>query len=134
MYVQIQKLPAGSIVIAQIDPDSKLAEAGVEEGDLIIGMNGEKLESTDALAKAVENMSIGDDIELEIARIDSRTWTHDTFTVKVELVEDTGVTEEETTTQAYSQDDIEEYFRQFFGGSGFGGFGGYGGQGSGSGY
>ncbi len=124
MYVQIQKLPAGSIVIAEIDPDSNLAEAGVQKGDLIIGMNGKKLESTDALANAVENMEIGDEIELEIARIDSRTWTHDTMTVKVKLVEDTGSTAEESTTQGYSQDDLEEYFRQFFGGSGFGGFSG----------
>ena len=124
MYVQIQKLPAGSIVIAEIDPDSNLAEAGVQKGDLIIGMNGKKLESTDTLAKAIENMEIGDEIELEIVRIDSRTWTHDTMTVKVKLVEDTGTTAEESTTQGYSQDDLEEYFRQFFGGSGFGGFSG----------
>lgn len=122
MYVQIQKLPAGSIVIAEIDSDSELAKADVKVGDLIVGVNGKELTDTGMLAKEIENMKIGEELRLDIVRIDSRTWTHENFTVSVKLVEDTGVTEEETTTQAYSQDDLEEYFRQFFGGN-YGGFG-----------
>lgn len=136
MYVAIKGLPAGSLVICDIDDDSDLLNTDVEKGDMITAVNGKKLDDAAILAEMVENGSVGDVITLSIVRIND-DYSCSEFDVKVKLVEDkkgTNAEEETTTSGEYS---MEDYFRQYFGddfADFFGGFGSgsYGSRGYGS--
>lgn len=113
MVVKLKDLPSGSLVIASINSDSSLANSKVKVGDLIIGVNGEKLDTADVLLDKIENGKVGDKLKLEICRINS-DYSVDTFTVEATLVEDTGTSSEtETTTQNQQQNDYD--WGQFFG-------------------
>lgn len=114
MVVKLKDLPSGSLVIASINSDSSLANSKAKVGDLIIGVNGEKLDTADVLLDKIENGKVGDKLKLEICRINS-DYSVDTFTVEATLVEDTGTSSEtETTTQNQQQNDYD--WGQFFGG------------------
>lgn len=113
MVVKLKDLPSGSLVIASINSDSSLANSKAKVGDLIIGVNGEKLDTADVLLDKIENGKVGDKLKLEICRINS-DYSVDTFTVEATLVEDTGTSSEtETTTQNQQQNDYD--WGQFFG-------------------
>lgn len=113
MVVKLKDLPSGSLVIASINSDSSLANSKVKVGDLIIGVNGEKLDTADVLLDKIENGKVGDKLKLEICRINS-DYSVDTFTVEATLVEDTGTSSEtETTTQNQQQNGYD--WGQFFG-------------------
>lgn len=129
MVVQIKGLPSGSVIIAGISDDSSLKGTKVEVGDMIIGVNGKKMKSSDVLLDIIDNAKVGDEIELEICRIDARTYKTSTFKVTAKIVEekpDTQKKEEETTTKSYydyygdndqfgGYSDFEDFFNHFFG-------------------
>ncbi len=123
MYVQMKGLPSGTIVIAEISDDSAFADTDVEEGDMIIAVNGEDMTDTGMLSDMIEDMSVGDEITLTIVRLNTDTWTQTEFDVTVTLVEDKGTTStsSETTTSSSSSDsgssyeDWYEYFKQYYG-------------------
>ncbi len=103
MIVQIKGLPAGSLIVADINADSDLANKDVQVGDLIIAVNGQKLSTAEVMLEAIENGKVGDTLTLTICRISSNYQTKE-FDVKVKLVEDTGDTtsstkQEETTSK-----------------------------------
>lgn len=113
MVVKLKDLPSGSLVIASINSDSSLANGKAKVGDLIIGVDGEKLDTADVLLDKIENGKVGDKLKLEICRINS-DYSIDTFTVEATLVEDKGNSNEtETTTQSQQQSDYD--WGQFFG-------------------
>lgn len=129
MYVAIKELPSGSIVIASISDDSALKDTDAQVGDLIVGVNGKEMTSTGMLAEMIENMSVGDELTLNLVRIDTQNWTQKNFDVKVKLVEDKGDTtvsddsdsqnsNDNNNDRSYSggmdQDDLERYFEEFF--------------------
>lgn len=60
--------------IEKIEPGSAADEAGLQEGDVILSFDGEKIESKDDLAEAVSDAEVGDEIELEVFR-DGKTVT-----------------------------------------------------------
>lgn len=130
MVVQIKGLPAGSVIIAGITDDSSLKDSKAEVGDMITAVNGKDMHSSDVLLDAIDNAKIGDKLQLEICRIDSRTYKVSTFTVTATIVEDKGSSvkadEEETTTESYydyygnndqfgGYSNFEDFFNQFFG-------------------
>ena len=129
MVVQIKGLPAGSVIIAGISDDSSLKDTKAQVGDMIIGVNGKKMTSPDVLLDIIDTAKVGDEIELEICRIDAKTYKTSTFKVTAKIVEEKPDTqkEEETTTQNYydyygnndqfgGYSDFEDFFNKFFGG------------------
>ncbi len=106
-------LPYGSIVIAAINDNSDIKNSSIKVGDIIIGVNGQKLDTTDVLLEAIENSAVGDTMTLTVCRLNNNGSVNTTFDAKVKLVEDTGETasEEEPVTQ--------DPFSQFFGGFGY---------------
>lgn len=121
MFVAIKGLPAGSIVIHDIAPDSALAGTEAKKGDLITAVNGKDLDKTDYLPELIENSSVGDKLTLSIIRIHD-DYSFDEFEVEATLVEDRGdtVANPETPEEGSSQqipDEFEDFFKEFFGGS-----------------
>ena len=116
MIVQIKGLPAGSLIIADINADSDLANSSAQVGDLITAVNGKELSTSEVLLEAIENAKVGDSLTLTLCRISSNYQTKE-FNVKVKLVEDTGNTtssssqqQQEQTTQ---QDNRSFYYNPF---------------------
>lgn len=105
--VSENKLPAGTIIIATIDPSSSLYDTKVQAGDMIIAANGKDLDKVDVLLNIIEKAKPGDKLELTIVHV-NRDYSIDKFNITCELVEDTGtaVTEEEPSTE----DDFENPF------------------------
>ena len=126
MVVAIKGLPAGSLVIAGISSDSTLAGTKAQVGDLIIAVNGKKMDTSDVLLDLINTGSVGDSITLTLCRVESRTYQTSTFDVKITLVEDKGTTEETTTAPANNggyyhggASSFEDFFEEYFGDFGF---------------
>lgn len=60
-------IPQGVLVRAT-DPDSGAAKAGIEEGDIIIGINGEAIQTMDELNNIKNNFKAGDTVTITVAR------------------------------------------------------------------
>ena len=56
--------PNESVVL----PDSPAAAAGLKDGDVILEINGRKLEGKWTLAKAIQSLAVGDAVRLTVAR------------------------------------------------------------------
>lgn len=100
IIVKTNDLPAGSIIIDTIMDGSDLANVDVEEGDMIIAVDGEDLNDYDIVMEKIENCKVGDTLKLTICRVDSN-YKITTFDVSVKLVEDSTLSEpvkEETQT------------------------------------
>ncbi len=135
MFVAIKGLPSGSIVIYSISEDSSLASSEVQEGDMIVSVNGKDLDDPSYLSELIENSDVGDTLTLGIVRIND-DYSYEEFEAKVTLVEDRGdtfaVQEEEASSDSYFGDNYgdsygsyEDYFDDFFNeyfGDRFGGF------------
>lgn len=92
MIIKQNNLPAGSLVIRDINPDSSLASTNAEVNDLIIAVDGTELDTPDILLEKIENGKVGDELTLTICRIDPNDYSVSKFDVKVKLVADTGTT------------------------------------------
>ena len=106
-------LPYGSIVIAAMTEDSDLAKQGIKVGDIVTGVNGKALESTDVLLEVIEGSEVGDTITLSVCRLNNSGAVSTKFDAKVKLVEDKGETalpQQEQTTDPFSS-----YFGNGFG-------------------
>jgi Do/DeqQ family serine protease len=55
-------------LIAQVAPDSAASEAGLKEGDVVVAVNGEKIEDASGLAKNIGLREIGEAVTLKIIR------------------------------------------------------------------
>ena len=109
MIIELKDLPAGSLIIRDISPDSSLADTKVEIYDLIIAVNGENLDTADVLLDKIDNGKVGDELTLTICRI-SDDYSVSTFDVKVKLVEDTGA-----SAPSAQNDQTDNYWEQYFG-------------------
>ena len=59
---------AGSVVIADVERDSPALRAGLRAGDVIIGVNGEAIDSSRALIRAVAAAPPGQSVRLRVRR------------------------------------------------------------------
>lgn len=110
MIIQLKELPAGSLIIRDINPDSSLASTKAEVYDLIIAVDGKDLDTPDVLLDKIENGKVGDKLTLTLCRI-GNDYSISEFDVTVELVEDKG-----TTSPTTSQEQLpNSYWEQFFG-------------------
>ncbi len=108
-------LPYGSIVIAAIAENNDLVNNGVQVGDIITGVNGTPLDSTDILLEVIENAKVGDTITLSICRLDNSGKVANKFDATVKLVEDKGETNTTQQQQQQQEDPFSSYFEHYFG-------------------
>lgn len=116
IIVSIKGLPRESIIIAEIPEGSALSGTEAQVGDLIIAVNGIKMDSTNVLLDMIDTGAVGDTLTLTLCRVKDRSYETTTFDVTVQLVEDKGSIT--TTTQAATlpqQDDYYSNFGDFFG-------------------
>lgn len=103
IIIKSNNLPSGSIIIDEISASSDLKNKDIKSGDMIIAVNGNKLETHNVLLDAIENGKVGDTLTLTICRIDAN-YQISTFDITAKLVEDSAVTsttEEEETSQSF---------------------------------
>ena len=63
------KLPATrGALVAKIQPDSPAAKAGLEEGDVVVALNGTEVRSGDVLRNTIAMTSPGTTVNLEVVR------------------------------------------------------------------
>ena len=77
------RLPAG-LYLTEVDAASDAAAKGVEEGDILISLDGVGITTMDALNAAVNNLEIGDTVEAVIYRSGAK------YRVRLTLTEDKG--------------------------------------------
>ncbi|MBQ3150014.1 MAG: trypsin-like peptidase domain-containing protein [Clostridia bacterium] len=111
MIIKIKGLPSGSLIITEINADSALANTDAKQYDMIIGVNGQEMTSPNVLLDIIEKGAVGDELTLTICRIDNNYQTTE-FDVKVKLVEEKKVVEEETTVSSQPIDPFD-YFNGF---------------------
>ena len=61
----------GDLVVTGIERDSPASEAGVEPGDVISSVDGQQVDSLDALGLTLEDVAAGDEVELGIQRMEA---------------------------------------------------------------
>lgn len=110
MIAQIKGLPAGTLIINEIDSDSSLANTPIRRYDMITAVDGEPLTTADVLLERIDNGKVGDKMKLSICRVNS-DYSIEEFDVEISLVEDKSASEPVTTTVTYI--DPFEYFNQF---------------------
>lgn len=119
IIVSIKGLPKGSVIIAEIPEGSALSGTGAQVGDLIIAVNGKKMDSSDVLLDLIDTGAVGDTLTLTLCRIKDRSYETSTFDVTVKLVENKGSVTTTTQPQTLPQQDpyggIEDFFGGFFG-------------------
>ena len=129
MVVSIKGLPQGSLVIAGISQDSSLANTKAQVGDLIIAVNGKKMDDSSVLLDLIDTGAVGDTLTLTLCRVEQRTYKTTTFDVTITLIEDKGDSayEEQTTTAPSNNGgyyyggagSFEDFFDDYFGGFGW---------------
>ncbi len=67
---------ASGAIVAQVTPNSPASRAGIQQGDVITGLNGQKIEDSGALQVAVSEMRPGTGITLEVIRNGQPTTVH----------------------------------------------------------
>jgi serine protease Do len=114
MIAQINGLPAGTLIIDEIDSESSLSGKGVRQYDMIIAVNGKELTSADILLELIDDGKVGDKLTLTIARI-NKDYSVSKFDVEVSLVEDKSVPEQVEQTEFYVDPFGDEGYDFFFG-------------------
>ncbi len=112
MIAQIKGLPAGTLIINEIDPDSSLANTNVRQYDMITAVNGKPLTTADVLLELIDSGEVGDKFTLSICRVNSN-YTFEEFEVDITLIEDKSSSEPVTTTQPQYIDPFEYFYDQF---------------------
>ncbi len=119
IIVSIKGLPKGSVIIAEIPEGSALAGTNAQVGDLIVAVNGKKMDTSDVLLDLIDTGAVGDTLTLTLCRIQDRSYDTTTFDVTVQLVENKGsvttTTQAQTLPQQDPYGDIEDFFGGFFG-------------------
>jgi S1-C subfamily serine protease len=71
----------GGVIVREIEPGTPAAEAGIEEGDIIVRVGGVEITNETPLINELFKYEVGDSIELEIYRPD----TDETLSLEIEL-------------------------------------------------
>ena len=67
---------ASGAIVAQVTPGSPAAQAGLQQGDVITGLNGQSLTDSSALQVAVSELNPGTSITLNVMRNSNPTTVH----------------------------------------------------------
>ena len=107
-------LAAGAL-IASIDPDSPAEEAGLQVNDIVTALDGKAVAGSTELTSMVRTYAVGDTVELTV-------WRNGTVLTLTATLGESQPPQEETVQQPSREEymDMEDFFRQFFGGFGFG--------------
>jgi len=65
------RLPVWGAVVLEVAPGSAAAAAGIQEGDVIVALDGERLVSPHLLVEMIARRAPGDEVELTIYRVAS---------------------------------------------------------------
>jgi serine protease Do len=63
----LYELPLG-VVVAQVAPDSGAADAGLQQGDVIIKLDDQRINSIEQLSEEINKRTVGAIVELTIVR------------------------------------------------------------------
>lgn len=88
--VRNNDLPVGTIVISEIRQGSDMENTKAKVGDMIIAVNGEDVDTVDALSDVIQNGKVGDSLKLTVARLND-DGTVEKFDINVKLVSETSV-------------------------------------------
>lgn len=83
-YVQAG-VPKGAVVVSKIFAESDLNNTQVKQFDIIAGINGKQLDSTETLNSILSTCKVGDTVTLDMIRIENNKLNK--FTVQCKLVE-----------------------------------------------
>ena len=132
--------------VSDVTEDGPAANAGIQKGDIIIGMDGSTITSADAVILAVRSHEIGDTVQVTVMRGNEEKTFSVTLDDDEELQQQQSTTSDinsylnnNTDTNSNSTTDLLEQFQQYIqqqnGGSGSNGYGnGNSGNGYGNGY
>jgi membrane-associated protease RseP (regulator of RpoE activity) len=77
--MEVETLPPGGVVVATIAPGSQGERAGLEPGDVIVGIANRTVNSTADIAKAIGGMHAGQQVPIEVNRGSTRYTTSATL-------------------------------------------------------
>ena len=104
-------------LITSVEKDSAAQEAGLQVNDIVTALNGQPVAGSTELTGLVRTYTVGDQVELSV-------WRGGTMVTLTATLGQSQRPEEEPaqpeTQSPQGFDDMEEFFRQFFGGFGFG--------------
>lgn len=100
--VEKNDLPKGSLIIAEIEPDSSLSGTKARPGDLIIAVDGKNLTKKDVLLDVIEHSKPGNRHTLKIAHV-NEDYSVSTFDVKIKLMEDKGAVDSQKESEKDSE-------------------------------
>lgn len=80
--IEYYGLPEG-VYIATVNGGSPAADVGLQKGDFVVAVNGEKVDSMGDLQKELSYYRAGDEIEISVKRPDGDDYTDQTYKVKL---------------------------------------------------
>ena len=113
------------VFISYVEENSPAAEAGLQMGDVITAIDGKSIASYEELVAAKKGYSAGDTSTLTIYRAGKTMEVQLTWGAQPEDATASNDTNTNTDTNdnsgdQYSQDDLNDLFRYFFGNRGYG--------------
>ncbi|MGM9537727.1 MAG: S1C family serine protease [Candidatus Onthomonas sp.] len=79
--------PVTGLRVASVNQGSDAYAQGLETGDYITAVNGISVVSVDEVKEIIQDLSIGDTVEVDVYRINEETGEDETFTLTVALVD-----------------------------------------------
>ena len=64
---------AQGALVRSVEPGSPADDAGIEEGDVIVDIDGDVVDSTQLVARAVQRHDVGEEVEVTVVRDGDRT-------------------------------------------------------------
>ena len=93
-------VPIG-IIVAEINSDSNLKQAGIQVGDIITKINDTVITDFDTFYGELENHSPGESVKLSVYRTSANRMSSDTFETDVVLLEDKGETQDSSARPTF---------------------------------
>ena len=79
--------PVTGLLVSSVNENSDAYVQGLQEGDYITAVNGVNVVSVAEVKEIIQDLSIGDTVELEVYRIDEESGEDETFSLTVALVD-----------------------------------------------
>lgn len=79
--------PVTGLRVATVNEGSDAYAQGLEEGDYITAVNGNPVVSVEEVKEIIQDLSIGDTVEVDVFRVDEESGEDETFTLTIALVD-----------------------------------------------